>query len=33
MPPDLRQARQANDRAVMEACGSESACMVRLMKL
>lgn len=42
MPPDLRKAHQANDRAVMEAYGvkkgdpaygSESACVAMLMKM
>ena len=42
MPPELRKANQANDRAVMEAYGikkgdaaysSESACVALLMKL
>ena len=42
MPPELRKAHQANDRAVMEAYGikkgdaaysSESACVALLMKL
>ena len=42
MPPELRKAHQANDRAVMEAYGikkgdpaysSESACVAMLMKL
>ena len=42
MPPELRKAHQANDRAVMDAYGftkgtaartSESACVTELMKL
>ncbi len=42
MPPELRKAHQANDRAVMDAYGftkgtaartSESACVAELMKL
>ena len=39
MPPELRKAHQANDRAVMEAYGfwgklnSESACVAELMKM
>ena len=39
MPPELRQAHQANDRAVMEAYGfwgrlnTESECVAALMKL
>ena len=37
MPPDLREAHRANDRAVMRAYGfslklSESACIAELMK-
>jgi len=39
MPPELRKAHQANDRAVMEAYGfdwrnmTESQCVAELMKL
>ena len=42
MPPELRKAHQANDRAVMDAYGfvkgspartSESACVAELMKM
>ena len=39
MPPELRKAHQANDKAVMQAYGfwgklnSESACVAELMKL
>ena len=39
MPPELRKAHQANDRAVMEAYGfwgklnTESECVAQLMKM
>jgi len=39
MPPELRKAHQANDRAVMEAYGfdvkttTESSCVAELMKM
>ena len=38
MPPDLRKAHQANDRAVMAAYGfdtkiSEAECVARLMEM
>ena len=39
MPPELRKAHQANDRAVMQAYGfdvktmTESSCVAELMKL
>ena len=39
MPPDLRKAHQANDRAVMAAYGfdvktmTEAACVAELMKM
>ena len=39
MPPELRKAHQANDKAVMQAYGfwgklnSESACVAELMKM